>query len=224
MRKPLLFAAVLLAITAVSGRAQASGHIYLLRGLAGIFSTGLDVLDEKLVQRGYNATVHPHDFYNSLAEEAARLQKSGKGPIIIMGHSLGADAAIYMAEKMKTLGAPVALVVTFGPTTNLVAPSNVHQVINYYTGNTLVSKGPGFRGSISNINLNSAPDTNHMNIEKSNRLHASVISKRSLGDKGARALRRRYNNSMPVVGLRRLARHGPNDRDLRGIARGGPEL
>ena len=176
MRKLLLFAAVLLAITAVSGRAQASGHIYLLRGLAGVFSTGLDVLDEKLVQRGYNATVHPHDFYNSLAEEAARLQKSGS-PIIIMGHSLGADAAIYMAEKMKTLGAPVALVVTFGPTTNLVAPSNVHQVVNYYTGSTLVSKGPGFRGSISNINLNSAPDINHMNIEKSNRLHASVISK-----------------------------------------------
>ena len=50
-----------------------------------------------------------------------------------MGHSLGADAAIYMAEKMKTLGAPVALVVTFGPTTNLAAPSNVAQVINYHT-------------------------------------------------------------------------------------------
>ncbi|MGA6996769.1 MAG: hypothetical protein WBZ22_11020 [Pseudolabrys sp.] len=58
------------------------------------------------------------------------MQKSGKGPIIIMGHSLGADAAIYMAEKMKTLGASVALIVTFGPTTNLVAPSNVVQVIN----------------------------------------------------------------------------------------------
>jgi hypothetical protein len=116
VRKSLLFAAVLLAITALSGRAQASGHVYLLRGLAGIFSTGLNVLDEKLLQRDYNATVHPYDFYNSLAEEAARLQKSGKGPII-MGHSLGADAAIYMAEKMKTLGAPVALVVTFVPTT-----------------------------------------------------------------------------------------------------------
>ena len=49
MRKSLLFAAVLLAITALSGRAQASGHnthIYLLKGLAGIFSTGLGVLDE----------------------------------------------------------------------------------------------------------------------------------------------------------------------------------
>ena len=176
MRNSWLFALILLGVSVVSGGAQASGHIYLLRGLAGIFSTGLDVLDEKLV--GYSATtVRPHDFYNSLAQEAARLQKSGKGPIIIVGHSLGADAAIYMAEKMKTLGASVALIVTFGPTTNLVAPSNVAQVINYYTGSTLVTKGPGFRGSISKVNKNSAADINHLNIEKSNRFHANIISK-----------------------------------------------
>ena len=89
-----------------------------------------------------------------------------------MGHSLGADAAIFMADKMKSLGAPVALIVTFGPT-----PSNVSQLINYYTGNTVVSKGPGFRGTISNVDLNGAADINHLNVEKSNRLHASVISK-----------------------------------------------
>lgn len=129
MRKSLLFAAVLLAITALSGRAQASGHnthIYLLKGLAGIFSTGLGVLDENW-SNAVTAPLFPYDFYNPLAEETARLQKSSKGQIIIMGQSLGADAAIYMAEKMKTLGAPVALVVTFGPTTNLVAPSNAGQ-------------------------------------------------------------------------------------------------
>jgi hypothetical protein len=59
----------------LSGRVHASGHVYPLRGLAGIFSTGLNVLDEKLLQRDYNATVYPYDFYSSLAEEAARLQK-----------------------------------------------------------------------------------------------------------------------------------------------------
>jgi len=96
-----------------------------------------------------------------------------------MGHSLGADAAIYMAEKMKTLGAPVTLVVTFGPTMNLVAPSNVGQVVNYYTGNILVSKGTGFKGSISNINLNSAADINHLNVEKSNRLSRQCHSEDS---------------------------------------------
>ena len=58
-----------------------------------------------------------------------------------------------------------------------MAPSNVSQVINYYTGNTLVTKGPGFKGTISNVNLNAAPDINHLNIEKSNRLQATVISK-----------------------------------------------
>jgi len=132
VRNSLLVAAVFIAFLFSSGNANASGHIYLLRGLASIFSTGLDVLDQKLVQRGFTATVHGHLDYEELAREAARLQKSGKGPIVIMGHSLGADAAIFMADKMKSLGAPVALVVTFGPTMNLVAPSNVSQVINYW--------------------------------------------------------------------------------------------
>jgi alpha-beta hydrolase superfamily lysophospholipase len=177
LRKSLLFAAIFIAFLISSGNANASGQIYLLRGLAGIFSTGLDILDQKLVQRGFTATVHGHLDYEELASEAARLQKSGKSPIIIMGHSLGADAAIFMADKMKSLGAPVTLVVTFGPTMNLVAPSNVSQVINYYTGNTVVAKGPGFRGTISNVNLNGAADINHLNVETSNRLHASVISK-----------------------------------------------
>ena len=177
MRLSQLFACLFVGTTILSGNAQASGHIYLLRGLAGIFSTGLDDLDGKLLRRGYTATIHSHDSYNSLAAEAARLQKSGKGPIIIIGHSLGADAAIYMAESMKAAGAPVALVVTFGPTVNLTAPSNVSRVVNYYTGNTVVTKGPGFHGTISNINLNSASDINHLNIEKSSRLHADVMAK-----------------------------------------------
>jgi thioesterase domain-containing protein len=178
VRISLLFSVVLLGLTVLSGNAQASsGHIYLLRGLANIFSTGLDTLDERLVQRGFAATVHNHIDYETLAAEAARLQKSGKGPIIIIGHSLGADAAIFMAERMKAAGARVALVVTFGPTMNLTAPSNVSQVVNYYTGTTPVTRAPGFKGTISNVNLNAAPDINHLNIEKSNRLHASVISK-----------------------------------------------
>ena len=145
--------------------------------MAGVFSTGLDILDQKLIQRGLTATVHGHLDYEELASEAARLQKSGKGPIIIMGHSSGADAAISMAEKMKTLGAPVALVVTFGPTIDLVAPSNVSQVINYYFGSAPVAKGPGFRGTISNVDLSGAADINHLNVEKIDRLHASVIAK-----------------------------------------------
>ena len=77
-----------------------------------------------------------------------------------MGQSLGADAAIYMAEKMKMLGAPVALVVTFGPTTNLVAPSNAGQVVNHYTGNALVSKGVGSKVPFPTSNSIPPPTSN----------------------------------------------------------------
>jgi len=177
LRKSLLVAAIFIAFSSLPGSANPSGHIYLLKGLAGVFSTGLDVLDQKLIQQGYSATVHSYLSYEELAAEAARLQKSGEGPIIIMGHSSGADAAISMAEIMKTLGAPVVLVVTFGPTMNLVAPSNVSQVIDYYFGTMPVAKGPGFKGGISNVDLSRDADINHLNVEKIDRLHASVIAK-----------------------------------------------
>src|SRR5262249_16318754 len=181
------------------GNAKASGHIYLLKGLANVFSTGLDVLDQKLIQQGYSATVHSYLSYDELAAEAASLQKSGNGPIIIMGHSSGADAAISMPEKIKTFDAPVALVVTFAPPINLVAPSNVSQVINYYFGTVPVAKGPGFRGTISNVDLSGDADINHLNVEKIDRLQASVIAKvQSLLGHG----RPRTNRATPAAAVK----------------------
>jgi hypothetical protein len=175
MRIGLLFAAVFVGLTALSSTAQASGHIYLLKGFAGVFSTGLDTLAEQLTARGYSATVESYSDADSLGVEAAKLQKSGKGPIIIIGHSLGADATIPMAEKMKQEGATVALIVTFGPDYQQLAPSNVARFINYYQGTATIGRGRGFKGSISNIDLDAATDINHFNIEKIARLHAKVI-------------------------------------------------
>jgi hypothetical protein len=131
------------------------------------------------------------------------MQKSGKGPIIVMGHSSGADAAISMAEKMKTLGAPVALVVTFGPTINLVAPSNVSQVVNYYFGSAPVTKGPGFRGTISNVDLSGDADINHLNVEKIDRLHAIVIAKVQalLGHGGAARITTGQGRTSPAAAV-----------------------
>jgi alpha-beta hydrolase superfamily lysophospholipase len=175
MRIGLLFAATFAVLTGLAGSAQASGHIYLLKGFAGVFSTGLDTLAEQLKSRGYTATVESYSDAESLGVEAAKLQKSGKGPIIIIGHSLGADATIPMAEKMKQEGAAVALIVTFGPDYQQLAPSNVARFINYYQGTAKIGKGQGFKGTISNIDLLADADINHFNIEKIARLHAKVI-------------------------------------------------
>jgi hypothetical protein len=115
MRVGLRVAAVLTCLTVISGNAQAAGHVYLLKGVIGIFSTGLITLASELQKRGYTATVHDSGESATLALEAARLQKSGKGPIIIIGHSIGANAAILMAEKMKDEGASVALIIGWTP-------------------------------------------------------------------------------------------------------------
>ena len=175
MRFRLFLAAICVGLTTLSAPAQA-GHIYLLKGFANVFSTGLDTLQEKLARRGFTASVHNYLEHESLAKEAAHLEKQGKGPIIIIGHSLGANDAITMAQEMKALNAPVALVVLFGPTEDMKAPSNVARVVNYYQNGVAIGKGKGFTGSISNINLDSDADINHFNIEKNARLHAKVIA------------------------------------------------
>jgi pimeloyl-ACP methyl ester carboxylesterase len=176
MRTVLILAAVLAGLIALPNGARA-GEIYILKGFAGIFSLGLDTLGDELVARGYDVRFHSHAAADNLAVEAARLEKAGKGPIVIVGHSLGADAAISMAAKMNQFGAKVALVVLFGPDYHQLAPANVARVLNFYQGSATIGKGPRFKGAISNINLDKAADINHFNIEKIKRLQAEAISR-----------------------------------------------
>ena len=180
MRVLLVVAFFVLGINASSAEAKRPGHIYLFRGFANVFSTGMDTLASELVARGYSAEVYSHLSADSAAADAAKFQKSGKGPIIIMGHSLGGPAAISMAKRMQELGAPVALIVTFGPNVSDPVPSNVARVINFYQTQSIVNntlrKGPGFNGSMSNINLDSSSGITHFNIDKITTLHAQTIA------------------------------------------------
>ncbi len=167
----------LLCVAGLLQPAHAAGHIYLLRGFAGIFSTGLDELGDMLTRRGYKATVHSYTEYPALAEQAAAEQKSGRGPIVIIGHSFGADAAISMAEEMKKRGASVALIVSFAPTVRLTPPSNARQVVNYYQGEVSIAKAARSASHISNVNLTDRPDVNHFNIEKIQRFQRQVLAR-----------------------------------------------
>ena len=96
-----LVAACVAALTITSSTAQAGGHVYALRGLINVFSYGMDEMVAKCKRRGIQASAHGHGEYPTLAIEAAAKVKSGKGPIIIIGHSYGADAAVSMAKEMK---------------------------------------------------------------------------------------------------------------------------
>jgi hypothetical protein len=156
-----------------------TGHVYLLRGLLNIFSLGMDDLAAKIQAKGISASVHNHSEWQGLADDIAAKYKAGKhGPIILVGHSLGADAVMFMGEYLGKKGVPVALVVPFDGTGSFAASSNVQRVMNLTQRDyAYMRKGSGFRGELSNIDVSNQAGIDHINIDKSARLHAMVLNR-----------------------------------------------
>ncbi|MGA2895041.1 MAG: thioesterase domain-containing protein [Xanthobacteraceae bacterium] len=174
----VLAAALIFALGASPGMAQPRAHVYLLRGLMNIFSLGMDTLAGELNKRGVYATVDNHSGWQGLADGAAARYKSGSdGPIILIGHSLGADAVMEMANYLGQKGVPVALVVPFDGTQSFYATSNVARVLNLTQRDyAYMRRGPGFHGTLVNVDLSGDPQIDHLTIDKSPKLHARVIS------------------------------------------------
>jgi hypothetical protein len=157
-------------------------QVYLLKGLADIFSSGMDFLQAKLQARGIMGEVRSHAAVEELAELAiAKWRGGSRGPIVIIGHSLGADAAITMAQHLGAAQVPVALLVTFSPVDSAPVSTNVVRAVNYFQSNSAwhgqIAKGTGFRGVLENVDLAKTPGITHFNIEKAEQLHAATIAK-----------------------------------------------
>jgi hypothetical protein len=158
-------------------RGSGSGHVYLLRGLLNVFSLGMDDLAAKLQARGVSASVHNHADWQGIADDIAAKYKAGKhGPVILIGHSLGADAVMIQAEYLGKKGVPVALVVPFDGTGSYAASPNVARVMNLTQRDyAYMRKGSGFRGSLQNIDVSKDSSIDHINIDKNGRLHNLVV-------------------------------------------------
>jgi pimeloyl-ACP methyl ester carboxylesterase len=174
----LLSFAMILALGSSAGIAQSRAHVYLFRGLGDVFSLGMDTLADELNQRGIDASSHSHGDWKAIADKAAANYKAGKeGPIVLIGHSLGADAVMEMADYLGDKGVTVALVVPVDATQSFPAPGNVARVLNLTQRDyAYMRRGPGFRGSLRNVDLSGDPNIDHLNIDKSPRLHAQVIT------------------------------------------------
>lgn len=174
-------ALVAMSVVGASAASARSGHVYIMRGFTGMFSTGMDELGAELRTRGVDASVHSYAAYGDLATEAAATYRKDHAPIIIIGHSMGADSAVSMADELKQARVPVALVVTFSPSDVEPAPANVAQVVNYYQAGSIwrgrITAAPGFHGRIRNVNLDGDASINHLNIDDAARLHKETIAK-----------------------------------------------
>jgi hypothetical protein len=192
-RRSLLAAASALLITSTVPAEAATkprpklktGQIYLIRGFANVFSTGLDTLGKTLAADGIKAEVlslpNAETFARRLAEKY-RASKDAR-PIILIGHSLGADMTFAVARALEPMKIPVGLIISFDPTGKGPVPRNVKKALNFYTGGanlwSPVTPMPGFKGDLANINLRQGDTAikgiGHFNIDKNPGLHDRAI-------------------------------------------------
>ena len=170
------------AAVTTAGAETGRPYVYLLRGLLNVFSLGMDDLAAKLQRRGIAAGVYEYGQWESLCQDAAARWRSSRTQIVVVGHSLGGDTVIYMANRLGQMGIPVALVVAFDPVHPVpLTGSTTARFVNLYQSNNgwgaAVPRGAGFHGELSNVDLRSRSDISHTSIDKSSRLHEIVIGR-----------------------------------------------
>jgi hypothetical protein len=187
--------------TAQTLPAASQVQVDLLRGLADIFSRGMDTLTDKLNRQGYSARVYSTNGWQSVARRIAdKYSRGHKDIVVIIGHSLGANATFDIADALDKQNIPIELIVTFDATNPQPVPKNVLHFVNFYQENGFgkkVSASPGFQGELTNVDLTPDTSLSHTTIEKSPRLHALVMQK--VADIVNKDLAKRLQASKPRI-------------------------
>ena len=101
-------------------------------------------------------------------------------PVVLVGHSLGADDAIRLVGAAGAAAVATDLLVTFDPVFLGTVPAGPRLVLNFHQRGGLwgraLAPAPGFSGRIENIVLERAPGLHHFNIEKQPTLHGRVVA------------------------------------------------
>jgi Thioesterase domain len=163
-------------------------RVVLLRGSLGVFSRGLDSLAARCRQEGMTVSVYPYTSWAALAEQLAGEGSDGKRPLVLIGHSFGADSALALASRLEQHNVAVDLLVTLETVNPARVPDNVARTLNLYSGKTAFSRVPLWRGLplgpnskiVENINLRERPDvappgTGHGTIDDSPEVHQFVL-------------------------------------------------
>ena len=156
-------------------------QVDLFRGLADIFSRGMDTLTHRLNQEGYSARVYSTNQWPTAAQRiAGQYSRGHKVIVVLVGHSLGGNAIFDAAYELDQRNVPIELLVSFDATKPRPVPKNVLHVINFFQQNGFgkqVTAGPDFKGQLSNVDLTAETGLSHTTIDKSPRLHAMVMRK-----------------------------------------------
>lgn len=122
------------------------GNVYIVRGLIGIWSLGMDDLADALHAQGVRAIVYQDAQTGSLARQIAATYHGATNaePLVLVGHSLGADDVVTIAQHLNQDHVPVDLLITLDPVSAPKVPPNVRRAVNFYKANGIGA--PIFRG------------------------------------------------------------------------------
>ncbi len=155
-------------------------HVYLMRGLFGVFSLGMDDLAGKLHGDGYRTSIYGWDSWEQVADVIQRNYQSGQNAVVIIGHSLGANAVILVSERLQKSNVPVLLAVTFDATDPHKVPMNVGTFLNFWARDGFghpVEAPAGYKGELDNFDLSGQPNIDHTSIDALNQFHRLVIAR-----------------------------------------------
>jgi hypothetical protein len=155
-----------------------NGEVHTMLGGLGLFSRGMVTIKDSVATR-YDIPAYNTIWYNAghvshfIIDEYYQ-QKDHK-PVILVGHSLGANEQIKVARNLNAAGVPVALLVTVDAVSQTIVPSNVKEVLNVYkSGYVPMFSGLKLRAVDStkthidnfNVALLKGNKVNHFTIDK----------------------------------------------------------
>ncbi len=180
--------------TVVQTHARA-GKVYCARGWLGIFSTGMMELANRIDAKEGITAVSTADMESwRLQDWLVSVSKQGKlnEPLVLLGHSWGADDMVRVSERLQKEGITVDLLVLIDPVSPPPAPVNVKRVYCVYKSNPATDWFPFWRGVaagvadpnvtvLENIDLRTAKvdfetsDISHPYVDKNEGVHNMCI-------------------------------------------------
>ena len=179
LRIQLLVAATALLLLWTNSALATGPRVILLRGWFGVFSTGLDSIADQLKALGIEAKVAGHLNWSNEVAEILRSRSTGySGPLVLVGHSQGANNVIDMARSLAAYKVNVDLLIALSPFMQNPVPANVVKAIDYYQGpgwGQPLEAGQGFHGKIVNVNLVDDLTISHIGMDKSAKVQAEIL-------------------------------------------------
>lgn len=175
-------------------KADKPGSTFLILGLWNFFSKGLvDVTDELSAEGHYAMTLSGYA-WEDIGDRIIKAEAAGqlRRPLVLGGHSLGADKSLKLARVLQEAGIAVDYVVLLDATNPPSVPSNVKRCHNIYLSHPATDWIPAFRGiavqaespetQLINFDVRDAHagpltdiDFNHFNIESDEQIQALLV-------------------------------------------------